>query len=70
MMVDALSGKSLQSARQTFYRVGELLSADCDRNVDLLTEGELAALAGVRKFPARVKCALLPWETFMNIERK
>ena len=25
--------------------------------------GDLAALAGVRRFPARVKCALLPWRT-------
>lgn len=26
-------------------------------------DGDLAALAGVKKFPARVKCALLPWRT-------
>ncbi|RJO66903.1 MAG: SUF system NifU family Fe-S cluster assembly protein [Myxococcales bacterium] len=25
--------------------------------------GDLEALAGVRQFPLRVKCALLPWET-------
>jgi nitrogen fixation NifU-like protein len=25
--------------------------------------GELAALAGVRRFPIRVKCATLPWHT-------
>ena len=70
IMVETLSGKSLQSARQTFHRINELLSADLDQAVDLSIVGELAALAGVRKFPARVKCALLPWETFMNVERK
>jgi len=25
--------------------------------------GDLAALSGVRKFPARIKCAMLPWHT-------
>jgi nitrogen fixation NifU-like protein len=25
--------------------------------------GDLAALSGVRRFPARIKCALLPWHT-------
>ncbi|MCP4847278.1 MAG: SUF system NifU family Fe-S cluster assembly protein, partial [Verrucomicrobiaceae bacterium] len=29
--------------------------------VDLATQGDLAALVGVRKFPARVKCATLAW---------
>jgi nitrogen fixation NifU-like protein len=23
--------------------------------------GDLAALSGVRQFPARIKCAMLPW---------
>ena len=26
--------------------------------------GKLAVLAGVHKYPARVKCATLPWHTF------
>jgi nitrogen fixation NifU-like protein len=25
--------------------------------------GDLAALSGVRKYPARIKCAMLPWRT-------
>lgn len=28
--------------------------------------GKLAALAGVREFPARVKCATLAWHTLHN----
>ena len=31
--------------------------------------GELRALAGVREFPARVKCATLPWETLRSAVR-
>ena len=31
---------------------------------------ELEALGGVRNYPVRIKCALLPWETFEGALRK
>ena len=31
--------------------------------MDLRTQGELAALQGVVKFPMRIKCATLGWNT-------
>jgi nitrogen fixation NifU-like protein len=31
--------------------------------VDVASLGKLAALTGVREFPARVKCASLSWHT-------
>jgi nitrogen fixation protein NifU and related proteins len=34
-----------------------------DDEVDLRTLGELAALQGVVKFPVRIKCATLAWNT-------
>ena len=34
-----------------------------DATVDPSTLGKLAALSGVREFPARVKCASLCWHT-------
>ena len=34
-----------------------------DDPADRRTLGKLAAFAGVRAFPARVKCANLPWHT-------
>ena len=34
-----------------------------DANVDPAKLGKLAALSGVREFPARVKCASLCWHT-------
>jgi len=37
-----------------------LLSSGDNLALDL---GDLVALSGVRRFPARVKCALLPWHT-------
>ena len=61
MMSEALYGKTLEEAKQLDERVNEWLTTETDPDVE--TEGELAALAGVRKFPARIKCATLPWET-------
>ena len=66
-MAESLSDQSLQEAEKVSGRVRELLSTAYDASADLATEGELAALAGVRKFPARVKCALLPWETLPRL---
>ena len=61
IMTEALIGKSLQEAATLQLRVVELLSTDIE--ADLSVDGEIAALAGVRKFPARIKCATLPWKT-------
>ena len=64
MMTEALIGKSLAEAAALQQRVAELLSTDIE--VDLSVDGEIAALAGVRKFPARIKCATLPWHTYQS----
>ena len=65
MMTEALIGKSLAEAAAAFKRVGELLSTEQEVDADLSVDGEIAALAGVRKFPARIKCATLPWHTYI-----
>lgn len=64
IMTEALIGKSLEEAAAMQHRVAELLSTDIE--VDLSVDGEIAALAGVRKFPARIKCATLPWHTYQS----
>ncbi|WP_269523382.1 Fe-S cluster assembly sulfur transfer protein SufU [Coraliomargarita parva] len=62
MMTETLSGKSLEEAERLTGRVTEILTTET--GTDLSVDGEVAALAGVRKFPARVKCASLPWHTY------
>lgn len=69
IMSVSLNDKSLQEAEKVSVHIRELLATDNDVPVDMTTDGELAAIAGVRKFPVRIKCALLPWETFLNVER-
>ena len=62
MMTEELQGKTLAEASQADHRINEILSTDTE--VDIVLDGEYAALAGVRKFPARIKCATLPWHTY------
>jgi nitrogen fixation NifU-like protein len=50
----------MADADALFARVERMIGASPDATVDEL--GELSALAGVRRFPVRVKCATLPWQ--------
>jgi len=60
MMTRALSGKTLDEAAEVQEKVRLLLSEEVDSDH---SAGDLMALQGVRKFPARIKCASLPWHT-------
>ena len=61
LMTEALRGKTIEEAQALFTQVHELLTrADAQASPTL---GKLAALSGVREFPARVKCASLCWHT-------
>ena len=60
LMTEAVKGKSRTDALALFDRIHSLLTDD-DAPSDEL--GKLAALSGVREFPARVKCASLCWHT-------
>lgn len=72
LMSAAVKGKSLEEVRQliatfkTLMTVHEAQLEDGDTEpeaVDLRQLGELAALQGVVKFPMRIKCATLGWNT-------
>jgi nitrogen fixation NifU-like protein len=59
MLAGQLDGKTLGAATQLIDAMKALMQGeDPDPSVDL---GDLEALAGVRKFPVRVKCAALSW---------
>ncbi|MFT6236224.1 MAG: nitrogen fixation NifU-like protein [Lentimonas sp.] len=64
MMTEVLIGKTLDEGAAAFKRVGDLMSTELNLEADLSVDGEIAALAGVRKFAARIKCATLPWHTY------
>ncbi len=62
LMTEAVKGKTRAAALALFERVHRLLTDD-DASSDEL--GKLAALSGVREYPARVKCASLCWHTLV-----
>jgi len=63
MMTASLKGKTKAEAEVLFEKVHKMLTARLDAEVNAEELGRLAALAGVRRFPARVKCASLSWHT-------
>jgi len=63
MMSEAVAGHSIDEALALFDRFHAIITAPLEAEVDADALGKLAALAGVRGFPVRVKCASLAWHT-------
>ncbi|CEG58704.1 Fe-S cluster assembly sulfur transfer protein SufU [Legionella fallonii] len=61
LMTDALKGKTVGEAHELFHRVHHMLTVDSE--IQLGAMDRLTVLAGVKAFPARVKCATLAWHT-------
>lgn len=61
LMTTKTRGRPEVEARKLFSQVREMLAGPEAGAPAAL--GDLAALSGVRFFPARIKCALLPWRT-------
>ncbi len=61
MMTQLVEGKSLAEAAALSARFTEMMHGSEEAARDK-TLGDLRALAGVAKFPVRVKCALLAWD--------
>jgi nitrogen fixation NifU-like protein len=61
LMTEAVKGKDRAAIQSLYDKVHELLTQqDAPADASL---GKLAALSGVREFPARVKCASLCWHS-------
>ena len=75
MMSAAVKGKSLEETRQLIRAFKALMSihesklegesdgADLQAELEGVRLGDLEALQGVVKFPVRIKCATLAWNT-------
>ena len=61
LMTEALSGKTVQEAHELFGRFHTMLTSDNETKEFSLDK--LNVLAGVKTYPARVKCATLAWHT-------
>jgi nitrogen fixation NifU-like protein len=71
LMSAAVKGKPLDQVRETIANFKKLMTVhessigggETPEPVDVRSLGELAALQGVVKFPVRIKCATLAWNT-------
>lgn len=61
LMTEALKGKPVAVAEQVCEEFHRMLTEPLQQPHPEL--GKLEVLAGVRAFPARIKCATLPWHT-------
>jgi nitrogen fixation protein NifU and related proteins len=62
IMTESLKGKTREQAQELFNKFHDLVTTG---KMDVDEVGKLAAFAGVNKFPARVKCAILPWHAIV-----
>ncbi len=62
LMTEIIKGKTIAEAEALFKLFHEMTTGK-EEHIDLEAMGKLAVLAGVREYPARVKCATLAWHT-------
>ena len=62
LMTEGIKGKTLDEARALFDHFHQLVT-DQTAAADEAALGKLTVFAGVRDYPARVKCAILAWHT-------
>ena len=63
LMTESVKGKTLAEVRTLSGRFQEMVTADAETEPDTDALGKLSVFAGVRAYPARVKCAVLAWHT-------
>ncbi|PIR20453.1 MAG: SUF system NifU family Fe-S cluster assembly protein [Deltaproteobacteria bacterium CG11_big_fil_rev_8_21_14_0_20_47_16] len=61
VLAENVVGKTIIEAKEMINNVKGVMNGSVE--VETLDMGDLEALAGVRQFPVRIKCALLGWTT-------
>ncbi len=67
LLTQAVKGRPLEEVHAIVEQFRQIMGVNTDPDLIPLSDrelGELAALKGVVKFPVRIKCALLSWNTF------
>ncbi|MDQ3220700.1 MAG: SUF system NifU family Fe-S cluster assembly protein [Acidobacteriota bacterium] len=63
MMTQVVKGKTKEEAETLFDEFHRMVLGTLDEETEENSLGKLKIFAGVREFPARVKCASLSWHT-------
>jgi nitrogen fixation NifU-like protein len=67
MMTEEVIGRPVAEVDETIKGFRALMKGE---ECPLAVEGDLESLVGVRNFPVRIKCALLPWTTLNDALNK
>jgi nitrogen fixation NifU-like protein len=67
MMTEVVQGHSLEEVKTMIESFKNMMLRSPSQDVELSEDmSELEALQGVKKYPVRIKCALLPWNTLLE----
>jgi nitrogen fixation protein NifU and related proteins len=64
MMTEKIQGLSAKDARSLAESIKRMMAGEEEGDADTL--GDLVSLKGVVKYPVRIKCALLSWNTLLE----
>lgn len=64
MMTEKVGGMTVKDADELAETIKRMMAGDEDGDPDVL--GDLVSLKGVVKYPVRIKCALLGWNTLLE----
>ncbi|MFO7446056.1 MAG: SUF system NifU family Fe-S cluster assembly protein [Ignavibacteriaceae bacterium] len=70
LMSSIVKGKTREEAEKIFVKFHDLITGKLGEDPDIEELGKLAVFAGVKEFPARVKCASLAWHTMKSALNK
>jgi nitrogen fixation NifU-like protein len=65
MMIDSARGSTIEEVKSLIAAFESMLRGEPSLE-DHAVLGELQVLGGVRRFPSRLKCALLPWNALRS----
>lgn len=68
ILSELINGKPIKNATELVKTMKDLMHGRTVKDLEAL--GDLEALEGVKKFPVRIKCALLPWTTLESAVSK
>ncbi len=66
ILAGLIVGRTAADVRHLANAFRDVMHSDDGELADDLDPGDLEVLTGVRNFPVRVKCALLPWITLLE----
>ena len=66
LMSSIIKGMKREEAEKLFEKFHDLVTGKLTDEAEIEELGKLAVFAGVRDFPARVKCASLAWHTLIS----